>query len=282
MNDITDGATLIKKGKVKDIYSLEGNRLLFEFSDRVSAFDVILPSTIPKKGEILCKFAEFWFNTLRIPNHMLSVVDVNKMIVKKLNMIPIECIVRGYLYGGLYERVKKGEVAFDLDLTLARKLPEPMFDPTTKSEIKDLPIDKDEAISKGLTNPDEFEKLKEISISLYNQLNEVASKAGFIIADIKFEFGKDDDGNILLADSVGPDEFRLWSKEKYELGKNQESWDKQLVRDWLIDTGYKGDIDEASKNGEPIPAPPDIPSDLISRVTDRYMIAYEKMTGGRL
>ncbi len=271
---------LIRKGKVKDVYDYGNSKLLFDFSNRVSAFDVILPSEIPKKGEVLCRLGEFFFKTLDVPNHMLEVIRPNKMIVKKLDLIPIECVVRGYLYGSLYERVKNSEVKLDGEPILASKLPEPMFDPTTKFEEKDRPITKDEITNdkKWLTE-EEYEWLKNKSIELYKKISQIADKAGFIVADIKFEFGKDGEGNILLADSIGPDEFRMWDKNKYEVGKSQEAFDKQLVRDWLIVAGYKNELDKARKEGKGIPKPPLLSDDIVRKVTETYIYVFEKLTG---
>ena len=271
---------LVRKGKVKDIYDYGNGKLLFEFSNRVSAFDVILPSEIPKKGEVLCRLGEFFFKTLNTPNHMMEVIKPNKMIVKKLDLIPMECVVRGYLYGSLYERVENGEVDLNIDTVLARKLPEPMFDPTTKFEKKDRPITKDEVVNdKKWSTDDEYEWLEKRSIGLYQQVSKIADKAGFIVADIKFEFGKDEDGNILLADSIGPDEFRIWDKTKYEVGKSQEAFDKQLVRDWLIDVGYKDELDKARKEGKDIPKPPLLSEDIVKKTTETYIYVFGKLTG---
>ncbi|MEM2872964.1 MAG: phosphoribosylaminoimidazolesuccinocarboxamide synthase [Nitrososphaerales archaeon] len=275
---MSEEGKLLRKGKVKDIYDLGDDRLLFVFSDRISAFDVILPSFIPSKGEILCKFSEFWFNKLNIPNHMIKVIDKNKMVVKKLSMIPIECVVRGYLYGSLYERLMRGEVRLNIRPELACKLPNPFFDPTTKSMDKDLPISKSEILSKNLLKKEELSWIEKMSIELYNKMAERCEDAGFIMADVKFEFGKDGD-KILLADSLGPDEFRLWPKEKYSVGKTQESYDKQLVRDWLISVGFKKDLDEAIKKGNPLPKPPKLPDELISETKKRYITAFERITG---
>ncbi|MCS7115964.1 MAG: phosphoribosylaminoimidazolesuccinocarboxamide synthase [Nitrososphaerota archaeon] len=269
---------LIRKGKVKDIYEYSEDELLFFFTDRVSAFDVILPSMIPRKGEVLCKFAEYWFKTLGVKNHMVKVIGKNMMVVKKLNMIPIECIVRGYLYGSLYERVKEGLASVPIEPVLAAKLPQPIFDPTTKYEEKDVPITKDEILRRGWLNEDEYEEVVEKSMMIYSKIAEKADKAGFIVADLKLEFGKKD-GEILLADSIGPDEFRLWPKDKYEVGRAQESYDKQPIRDWLIKIGYKAKLDEAVKNKKPLPEPPQLPESLIQETIGRYIIAYERITG---
>lgn len=268
---------LLRRGKVKDIYEID-DRLLFVFTDRVSAFDVILPSLIPYKGEVLCRFSEFWFKRLNIPNHIVKVRDKNKMVVKKLKMIPIECVVRGYIYGSFYERLLKGEGPLDMKLELAAKIPEPIFDPTTKSMEKDLPISNREILSKGLLKEKELSFIEEKSIELYKKMAKRCEEAGFIMADVKFEFGKDGEG-IILADSLGPDEFRLWPKEKYVVGKSQESYDKQLVRDWLISVGFKRELDEAIKKGHPLPRPPTLPHDLIEETRKRYVSAFERITG---
>ena len=270
---------LIRKGKVKDIYDYGNGKLLFEFSNRVSAFDVILPSEIPKKGEVLCRLGEFFFKTLGVPNHMIEIIRPNRMVVKKLDLIPIECVVRGYLYGSLYERVKNGEVKLD-NAALASKLSEPMFDPTTKFEKKDRPITKEEIVNdKRWLTDEEYEWLKNKSIELYKNISQMANRAGLIVADIKFEFGKDGDGNMLLADSIGPDEFRMWDKTKYEVGKSQEAFDKQLVRDWLIAVGYKDALDKARKEGRAIPIPPLLSDEIIKKTTDTYIYVFEKLTG---
>ena len=271
----------IRKGKVKDVYEVDKNNIFFHFTDRISAFDIILPSTIPHKGEILCKFASYWFETLDTPNHMIKIIDKDKMLVKKLEIIPIECIVRGYLYGSLYERVIKKEhiLPHSSSTILASKLPNPMFDPTTKFEAKDRPISTEEIIEKGWLSNEEFELLKNLSIELYEKMSEKVAEADLIMADVKLEFGKDQDGNILLADSIGPDEFRLWSKDQYKIGKSQEAFDKQIVRDWLIQVGYKQKIDKAKENREEDPIPPELPNDIITKVRERYIYTYEKISG---
>jgi phosphoribosylaminoimidazole-succinocarboxamide synthase len=270
--------TLIKKGKVKDIYELDDNKILFEFSDRISCFDVILKDKIPSKGEVLCRMGEFWFNTLDFPNHMIEVQRPNKMIVKRCEVIPIECVVRGYLYGSFYERVKNGEIKLPYESVLAAKLPEAFFDPTTKFEEKDRVISREEIIGNGWLTEEEFEWLKQKSFELYKKMSNIADKVGFVLADVKFEFGRD--GNkIILIDSIGPDEFRLWPKETYSPGKAQESFDKQVARDWLIKEGYKDALDEARKTGKKLPEPPKLPKDLIKEINRRYVYVFEKITG---
>jgi phosphoribosylaminoimidazole-succinocarboxamide synthase len=271
-----------KRGKVKDIFELDNEQLLFVFTDRVSAYDIVLPSTIPRKGEVLCKLAAYWFDYLKVPHHMVRTEDPNRMIVRKLKMIPVECVVRGYLYGSLYERAVKGEISLPVKPVNAAKLPEPYFDPTTKSDVKDEPVTIDQIVDEGWLAPEEIKALKERSIGIYQKMSDRADKAGFILADLKLEFGFDDESNIVLADSIGPDEFRLWPKENYSPGKNQESYDKQLIRDWLTTFGYKKSLDEARKAGKPVPRPPDLPKSLIYETSKRYLVAYERLTGRKL
>lgn len=268
-----------KRGKVKDVYDLGKDRLLFVFSDRVSAYDVVLPSVIPRKGEVLCKLAAFWFNYLQTPHHMVRLDNSNRMVVKKLKMIPVECVVRGYLYGSFHDRLVKGGISLPVKPVLASKLPEPVFDPTTKSDVKDEPITLEQIEDEGWLDGEQIQTLKETSVNIYNVMSRRAEEAGFILADLKLEFGFDEKGNILLADSIGPDEFRLWPKDQYKPGKIQESYDKQPIRDWLAETGYKKTLDEARKAGQPTPRPPELPKDLVALVSQRYIVAYERLTG---
>jgi phosphoribosylaminoimidazole-succinocarboxamide synthase len=271
----------IGSGKVKDIYDLEDGTILFKFSDRVSAYDVKFKEDIPKKGEVLCKFAEFWFNELPVQNHFVKRKSDTEIIVKKMKMMPIECVVRGYLYGSLFNRWKNKEINLPegSDTQLASKLPEPIFDPTTKAE-HDIPVTKQLAIEKGLVTEEEYDSLSKTSIEIYNKMVPLAEKAGFILADLKLEFGKLDN-QIVLGDSIGPDEYRLWPKEAYEVGKTQEAYDKQLLRDWLTEHGYQKQFDDARTRAEN-PIAPSIPNDLIQKMTERYVAAYEKLTGKTL
>ncbi|HEX4920215.1 MAG TPA: phosphoribosylaminoimidazolesuccinocarboxamide synthase [Candidatus Bathyarchaeia archaeon] len=271
-----------KRGKVKDVYDLGHDQLLFIFTDRVSAYDVVLPSTIPRKGEVLCKLAAFWFDYLKVSNHMVRTENANRMVVRKLKMIPVESVVRGYLYGSLYERVSKGEVSVPVKPLLAAKLPEPYFDPTTKSDVKDEPVTIDQIMEEGWLDAGQLNEMKDLTVSIYRKMSERAEGAGFLLADLKLEFGFDKDENIVLADSIGPDEFRLWPKSDYAPGKSQESYDKQVIRDWLGKAGYKKQLDEARKEGRPIPRPPDLPADLIQETSRRYILAYERLTGLKL
>jgi len=268
----------IASGKVKDLYSLDGETLLFKFSDRVSAFDVKFKENIPKKGEVLCKFAEFWFNQLPISNHFVKRQSDTEIVVKKMKMLPIECVVRGYFYGSLVGRWKKGEIKLPdgSDTTLAAKISQPIFDPTTKSE-HDIPIDKIKALEMKLVTEEQYVWLEKTSIDIYKRMSDIADKAGFILADLKLEFGILD-GNIVLGDSIGPDEYRLWPKDSYMIGKTQEAFDKQILRDWLTEHGYQKQFDDARDAGKE-PIAPIIPQEIIQKMTNRYVTAYEKLTG---
>ena len=271
-----------KRGKVKDVYELTNNQLLFIFTDRVSAYDVVLPSTIPRKGEVLCKLAAYWFNYLKVPNHMVRIEDTNRMIVKRLKMIPIESVVRGYLYGSLYERLTKGEISLPVQPILAAKLAEPYFDPTTKSEVKDEPVTLQQIEDEGWLDQEQIGAVKKMTLDIYRKMSERAETAGFILADLKLEFGFDREENIVLADSIGLDEFRLWPKSEYRPDKTQESYDKQPIRDWLGRVGYKKTLDESRREGGPTPRPPDLPQDLVQEISRRYIVAYERLTGLKL
>lgn len=271
----------IASGKVKDLYSLDDETLLFKFSDRVSAFDVKFKENIPKKGEVLCKFAEFWFNQLPVSNHFVKRQSDTEIVVKKMKMLPIECVVRGYFYGSLVGRWKKGEIKLPdgSNTTLAAKLPQPIFDPTTKSE-HDIPIDKTKALEMKLVTEEQYVWLEKTSIDIYKRMSDLADKAGFILADLKLEFGILD-GAITLGDSIGPDEYRLWPKNSYQVGKTQEAFDKQILRDWLIEHGYQKQFDDARDAGKE-PIAPMIPQEIIQKMTNRYVTAYEKLTGHSL
>ena len=275
---------LMRRGKVKDIYELDNGNILFHFSDRISAFDVKMATPIPRKGEVLCKFAEFWFDSLGTPHHMLKAVAKDKMEVKKLEMIPLECVVRGYFYGSLVERYKEHlgkELPSDFRPVLGLKLPEPIFDPSTKSEEHDRPINRHGVLSLGILSDKDYHFLERTSISLYSRMSAIADRAGFILADVKFEFGLDKQGNILLGDSLGPDEYRLWLKSVYQPGKIQESYDKQVLRDWLIKIGFKDKIEKLAKEGKK-PEPTQISSSVVNDLSRRYIFAYEQISGRML
>ena len=268
----------LTSGKVKDLYEKDENSLLFKFSDRVSAYDVKFSQDIPKKGQVLCHFAEFWFNKLDVSNHFIKRESETEISVKKMTMIPMECVVRGYFYGSLIGRWKNGSIRLpeNTDTTMAAKLTQPLFDPTTKSE-HDIPVDKSKALEMNLVSEQQYSWLEKTSIDIYNQMATVADTAGFILADLKLEFGILD-GKIVLGDSIGPDEYRLWPKDTFEIGKIQESYDKQILRDWLTANGYQKQFEDDRNNGKE-PVAPEIPSEIIQTITQRYVIAYEKLTG---
>ena len=268
----------LTSGKVKDLYEKDENSILFKFSDRVSAYDVKFSQDIPKKGQVLCHFAEFWFNKLDVSNHFIKRESETEISVKKMTMIPMECVVRGYFYGSLIGRWKNGSIELpeNTDITMAAKLTQPLFDPTTKSE-HDIPVDKSKALEMNLVSEEQYSWLENTSIDIYNQMSVVAENAGFILADLKLEFGILD-GKIVLGDSIGPDEYRLWPKDTFEVGKIQESYDKQILRDWLTANGYQKQFEDDRNNGKE-PVAPEIPSEIIQTITQRYIIAYEKLTG---
>ena len=271
----------LTSGKVKDVYEIDNANLLFKFSDRVSAYDVKFQDEIPQKGKVLCKFTEFWFENLDVPNHFVKTNSDTEIVVKKMKMLPIECVVRGYFYGSIVSRWEKGEISLPNDVSpeLAAKLSEPIFDPTTKS-THDVPINRDEVIAQNLVTSEEFDWLSHKSIQIYKKMATIAENAGFILADLKLEFGKLGD-EITLGDSIGPDEYRLWRKDLYQVGKIQEAYDKQLLRDWLTANGYQKQFDEVRQRGEE-PTAPSIPPEIIDKMTQRYITAYECTTGKTL
>ena len=283
------------QGKVKDVYYDDGNNnnnLLFVFSDRISAFDVNMNQEVPKKGEILCKFAKFWFDNLDVENHFIKTIDSNKMLVEHLSMIPIECVVRGYFYGSLVDRYNNNKLnmknsqdfeilSHNFDPVIASKLSEPLFDPTSKSLDHDVPISKNEIISSNILSNNDFVFIKKKSIELYLKMSKTIGVAGFLMADVKFEFGFDRKGAIILGDSLGPDEYRIWKSEDYKKGYIQESYDKQILRDWLTTIGFKKKVNDY-KSVNTKPQPPQLPSSLINKISKRYILAYEMITGDKI
>lgn len=274
----------VAEGKVRDIYVLGPNKLLLVATDRVSAFDVVMPNIIPSKGMILTEMSKFWLDFTKdiIPNHMLEkepyvveeIINYNMhncMVVKKLNMLPIECIVRGYISGSGWKSYKKEGKVCGIELPEglkeSEKLPEPIYTPTTKEKKgHDKPITFEETekmIGKEMAN-----LVKEKSIEIYKKAEEYAFHQGIIIADTKFEFGLDEEGKLILADEVlTPDSSRFWNASTYEEGREQESFDKQYLRDWLT----------KSKKAGVSPAPV-IPDSVIIATLSKYIKAYEMIT----
>lgn len=273
----------VKRGKVRDIYDF-GDRLLFIATDRISAFDWVIPNGIPDKGRVLTKLSEMWFGRLDVPHHLLS-MDVNEvplpesvdrdalngraMVVKKTEVIPIECVVRGYLSGsGWKEYQQSGSVCgikLPDGLVESDKLPEPIFTPATKAEEGH-----DENISFErmceIIGEDLSVKLRDLSQDIYQRGAEFALSKGIIIADTKFEFGQLDGQIILIDEVLTPDSSRFWPIDEYEPGHGQPSFDKQFVRDWLLTKGW-------DKNS----TPPELPEEIIDRTREKYVDAYHKL-----
>lgn len=283
----------VKEGKVREIYDI-GDSLIMYATDRISAFDVILKNKVTNKGRVLTQMSRFWFDYTKdvIPNHMLS-VDVNdmpeffrteefrgrSMLCRKLTMIPIECIVRGYITGSGWESYKKNGTVCGIQLPEGLKecdkLPEPIYTPSTKAEIGDhdenISYEKSiEVLEKAFPGHGEeyAKKIKDATIALYVKCADYARTRGIIIADTKFEFGLNEDGEVILADEMlTPDSSRFWPVEGYEPGHSQPSFDKQFVRDWLKanpDSDYN------------------LPQEVIDKTIDKYLEAYRLLTGTEL
>ena len=275
----------VKRGKVRDVYDL-GDRLLFVATDRISAFDYVLPTGIPRKGEILTRMSEFWFDQLDVNHHFLtndltglSLPDDTdlasligrSMVVRKTEVVPIECVVRGYLAGSGWKEYGRSKtvcgVALPDGLRECSQLPETLFTPATKAESGH-----DENISfermMDLAGRELSEQLRDLSLQIYTQAADLARERGIILADTKFEFGLLD-GQVLLIDEVlTPDSSRFWPQSEYTPGRGQPSFDKQYVRDWLSQSGW-------DKNSDP----PELPPDVVERTTERYIEAFEILTG---
>lgn len=277
------------QGKVRDLYDL-GDRLLLVATDRISAFDYILEDEIPCKGQVLTQLSCFWFELLDgvVENHLISadVADLPEqfkpyadylrgrfMLVKKADMFPLECIVRGYLAGsGLKEYQKQGTVCgIELPSGLANssKLPEPIYTPSTKAEIGGHDENISFERSAELVGEEDASRLRDLAIAVYSKARDHAAAQGIIIADTKFEFGRVD-GKIILADEVlTPDSSRFWPGDQYAEGKDQPSFDKQFVRDWL-DANW-------DRQGNP----PRLPQEVVEKTSEKYIQAYETITGSR-
>lgn len=288
---------LFIRGKVRDTYDL-GNLLLIIATDRISAFDVVLPCGIPNKGRVLNQLSAFWFKQTAglVPNHVVSTVDNadcldyyipaekafpapeylngRSMVVKKVKRIAIECVVRGYLSGSAWaEYQKQGMIAgqpVPKGLRESEELPEPIFTPTTKADTgHDQPVTLKEV--EKLVGRDLAQELKAKSLAIYKYAREYARKRGIIIADTKMEFGLDEDRLILIDELLTPDSSRFWDVSLYKVGQSQPSLDKQPVRDWLTQSGWKME-----------PPAPMLPDEVIEATTKRYVQAYERLTGKKL
>jgi phosphoribosylaminoimidazole-succinocarboxamide synthase len=272
---------LIASGKVREMYDL-GDRLLMVASDRISTYDVVHPNPIPDKGKVLTGLSAFWFSRTGhiVPNHLESVTDGvpdevrgRAIVARKLRMLPVECVVRGYITGsGWKDYQASGRVSgieLPAGLKESEKLPEPIFTPSTKAEEgHDETISFEEAAAE-IGDSSLAERLRAVSIELYSFAAGHAASRGVILADTKFEFGLDDDGALVVGDEVlTPDSSRYWPVDGYETGHGQPSYDKQFVRDWAAGTGW----DKA-------PPAPEVPADVVEGTRARYVEAYEKITG---
>jgi phosphoribosylaminoimidazole-succinocarboxamide synthase len=284
---MTSAGRLHARGKVRDVYDVGDDRLLLVATDRISAFDVILPDPIPDKGRVLTGLTLFWLARTKdlVPNHLLGAdrrdfpepfrsepsLAGRAMLCRKADVVPVECVARGYLTGsGLKQYRAEGHVcgvALPSGLDEASKLPEPIFTPTTKAaEGHDMPLTFDETvdvIGRGLA-----ERLRELTIALYERGAEVAADRGIIVADTKFEFGFAGGELILIDEVLTPDSSRFWPAEGYRAGASQPSFDKQFVRDWLDASGWDHE-----------PPPPELPDEVIMRTSAKYREAYERVTG---
>ena len=276
----------ISSGKVREIYEIEEDKLLLVVSDRISAFDYILPSLVPNKGKILNQISKFWFDFIQdiIPNHVISIdskdfpkefqteeFEGRSMLVKKLKMVPVECIVRGYITGSGWKSYQENGTVCGITLPKglqeSEKLPEPIFTPTTKAaEGHDENISFDEVCQ--LVGKDLAEQLRTKTIEIYSKCAKYALTKWVIIADSKFVFGIDENGTLVIGDEVlTPDSSRFWPASDYQVGRGQKSFDKQYMRDWIKSTGYD------PESGMPIP------DDVIDVTVNKYKEAYNRLTG---
>lgn len=268
----------IISGKVREVYDLEDGRMIIVTTDRISAFDVILPTIIPDKGKVLNAISNFWFDYTKdiVKNHMIS-SDLKDMpiefqkpefegrtiLVKKLKMIPYEVIVRGYMFGSMYEAYKKGEEflghKFDKEYQQAEKLDEPIVTPSTKAaQGHDINVTLD--YMKQNLGEELGSKIEQVALAIYKKCYDHAAKNGIIIADTKFEFGLDENGDLVLADEIlTPDSSRFWNAAEYKVGTSPASYDKQFVRDWLKDNNLDGDPNIKS-----------IPNDVVEKTSALY------------
>ena len=279
------------RGKVRDIYDL-GDRLLIVATDRISAFDVVMPNPIPDKGRVLTQLSKFWFNLTKeiVPNHLISaevkdypeecrpyqeMLRDRSMFVVKTDVLPIECVVRGYLSGSGWEEYKKtGEIcsiALPKGLVESSKLEEPIFTPATKAEMglhdENITFEKVEKI----VGKDLAKRLKSLSLAVYKKARDFAEGRGIIIADTKMEFGIKDRKLLLIDELLTPDSSRFWAKDDYRPGGSQKSFDKQFLRDYLLSIKW-------DKN----PPAPQLPEEIVQKTREKYLEAYEKLVGRRL
>jgi phosphoribosylaminoimidazole-succinocarboxamide synthase len=269
-----DAAVQLASGKIRERYALDDDRLLLVASDRISTFDVVLPTEIPDKGRVLTGLSAFWFARTReiVPNHVLAIrQDGRSTEAQRLRMLPIECVVRGYLAGsGWKDYMATGETsghALPEGLQESDRLPEPIFTPATKAvEGHDENIGRDEAAE--LVGPELFEQVERVALDLYRFGSEHAAARGIILADTKFEFGLDEAGRLVLGDeALTPDSSRFWPADEYQPGRGQPSFDKQYVRDYCEELGW----DKTSPG-------PELPDEIVVGTRARYVEAFERLT----
>ena len=271
----------IAQGKVRDIYGA-GDRLLMVATDRISTYDVVHPTPVPDKGKVLTGISAFWFDKTAdiVPNHVVSFIEVSDevrgraMLVERLEMFPVECVVRGYITGSGWKDYQASGAICGIDLPAglqeSEQLPEPIFTPATKAEVGDHDenVDFDRA-AEILGDRELLEQLRDLSIEVYQRGADHAAERGIILADTKFEFGRASDGAIVLGDEVlTPDSSRFWPADGYEVGHGQPSFDKQYVRDWASGSGW-----------DKTPPAPALPDEVVEGTRQRYEEAYERITG---
>ncbi|WP_448617209.1 phosphoribosylaminoimidazolesuccinocarboxamide synthase [Geodermatophilus sp. URMC 65] len=281
---------LIARGKVREVYDASTpaapGRLLLVASDRISAYDHVLPTPIPDKGRVLTQLSVWWFDQLApvleehgATHHLVSASDVpaevagRAMLVRRLEMLPVECVARGYLSGsGTVEYQRTGsirDVPLPAGLVEGSRLPEPVFTPSTKAEQGEHDEAIDFAAVVAAVGAERAEALRELTLALYRRGAEIALEAGIVLADTKFEFGLDPDGGLVLGDEVlTPDSSRFWPATLWSPGAAQPSFDKQYVRDWLTSSGW-----------DRVSPPPELPADVVEATRERYVTAYERLTG---
>ncbi|MET0234149.1 MAG: phosphoribosylaminoimidazolesuccinocarboxamide synthase [Kibdelosporangium sp.] len=277
--------SLVAAGKIRELYAVDNDHLLLVASDKISAYDYVLPTTIPDKARVLTAMSVFWFELLDGPNHLVSADDPRipaevrgrALVVRRLRMLPVECVARGYLTGsGLVDYRRTGGVCgvpLPAGLTEASELPEPIFTPTTKAEVGQHDEAMDFDAVRATVGDELAFKLRELTLETYTRAAEHARQRGMILADTKFEFGLDESGAVVLGDEVlTPDSSRYWAVDGYQAGQTQPSFDKQVVRNWL--TSPASGWDRASGN-----PPPELPSDVVEYTRSRYIEAYERITG---
>jgi phosphoribosylaminoimidazole-succinocarboxamide synthase len=279
---VSEVAALIAQGKVRDIYEAGDDRLLMVASDRISTYDVVHPTPIPDKGKVLTGLTAFWLGRTAdlCPNHLVSTTDVpadhrgRAMLVERLAMVPVECVVRGYITGSGWKDYQATGAVCGIELPAglreSERLPEPIFTPATKAEIGDHDENVDfERAAEIVGDRPLLEELRRLSIAIYERAADHARERGIILADTKFEFGRRPDGTIVLGDEVlTPDSSRFWPADGYEPGRGQPSFDKQYVRDWASASGW-----------DKSPPAPAIPPEVVEGTRARYVEAYERIAG---